>query len=403
MTSAMPNEIVGQLHSALQSGQIPARYVALGTQILDHLSEAVTVVVMGREGSGKSSLINMLLGGQFISPPAGIAVCEVVYGNSYQVTFGWPDGTTHLRTDPAEQHQPPAGADRMRYALPIEALKSHSYCEIQQPDDPALQRDMSALALARGQVFVWCSEGFDISEQQAWQGLPDGVKDHSFLALTKADRQIMKGDLSERLAELEDVASQEFLGLHPVATLHGLKARSGDSLQPDLWQASGGQDLLQAIEEQVANGRAAELDQAMMLLAQLGAAAPSTRKPDAAVQPAPPSPDTEVAEQSADLLEELQTHLRSAAQDMLQDMDEGKMPDADSVVSRCAATLDALTDKLSAADTSGKTATDCLLDDARDGAETLTLLQVEHSTSAAEDAVVLLLQLKKEIGGRASR
>jgi hypothetical protein len=225
---------------------------------------------------------------------------------------------------------------------------------------------------------------------------------HSFLALTKADRQIMKGDLSERLAELEDVASQEFLGLHPVATLHGLKARSGDSLQPDLWQASGGQDLLQAIEEQVANGRAAELDQAMMLLAQLGAAAPSTRQSDAAVQPAPPSPDTEVAEQHADLLEELQTHLQTAAQDMLQDMDDGKMPDADSVVSRCAATLDALTDKLSAADTSRNTAIDGLMEDARDGAETLTLLQVEHSTSAAEDAVVLLLQLKKEIGGRAS-
>ncbi|MBO6899037.1 MAG: hypothetical protein JJ868_16835, partial [Shimia sp.] len=43
-----------------------------------------------------------------------------------------------------------------------------------------------------------------------------------------------------------------------------------------------------------------------------------------------------------------------------------------------------------------------MLADAQDGEETLMLLQVEQSPTAAEDAVVVLLQLKKEMGARAT-
>jgi len=96
----------------------------------------------------------------------------------------------------------------------------------------------------------------------------------------------------------------------------------------------------------------------------------------------------------------LQTLLQTAAQEMLADLDAGKIPNADGLLSRCADAVRALTSVLDAEAGQDPAAAD-LLDDARDGEDTLMLLQVEQSPTAAEDGIILLLQLRKEIGARA--
>ncbi len=394
-----PEQIVGQLHSALESGHVPRRQKAFGEEILSHLTEAVRVVVLGRPGSGKTSLINMMLGGDVIQPPKGVPVVEVVYGARAQSTVVWPDGAQEIFADrvPEDQAQ---GAARIINEVPLESLKTQAFCEVTQPNDPSTQAALMQTALQEGQVFVWCSEGFDASERALWDAVPDAIKDHSFLALTKADRHIMTGGLADQLAALEESAAEAFLGLHPVATLHALKARAGGAAQQELWAASGGQELVEAVEAQVRQGRAADLDQARLLLAQLGEVVEAASD---GVSPAPlqtpvssaPALDNETA-----LMDQLQMLLQTAAQEMLSDLDAGKIPNADGLLSRCADTVRALTSVLDAEAGEDPAAAD-LLDDARDGEDTLMLLQVEQSPTAAEDGIILLLQLRKEIGARA--
>lgn len=96
----------------------------------------------------------------------------------------------------------------------------------------------------------------------------------------------------------------------------------------------------------------------------------------------------------------LQEQLQLAAQEMLDDLDAGKIPDTEGLLTRCSATLNALTKSLSKESAQDPEAAEVLAD-AQDGEETLMLLQVEQSPTAAEDAVVVLLQLKKEMGARA--
>ncbi|MEC8196753.1 MAG: hypothetical protein VX228_10625, partial [Pseudomonadota bacterium] len=252
---------------------------------------------------------------------------------------------------------------------------------------------------AFGQVFLRCSEAFDSEEQALWQNVSDEIKDHSFLVMTKADRQIMKGDLAERRAALELAASDAFLGLHPVATLHALKAQA-DADQSALWDASGGRGLAEAVQAQVRRGRAADLDQAEVLLTQLGkgvqAGGRATETPALAGHPAV-TPNTD----ETTLMGRLQDQLQTAAQEMLADLDTGKIPNADGLLSRCSATLRALTQTLTQEAAQDAEAAE-MLADAQDGEETLMLLQVEQSPTAAADAVVVLLQLKKEMGARAT-
>ncbi|WP_294227722.1 hypothetical protein [uncultured Shimia sp.] len=396
-----PDQIVGQLHSVLNSGQVPRRQRDLGAEILSHLSQAVRVVVLGRPGSGKTSLINMMLGQEVLHAHGAVDVVEVAHGAVAQVTALWPDGTSQTFAGHGLDGQDCGGAQRLTYEAPIDSLKTLSFCEVSQPSDRTRQQALLEIALQQGQVFVWCSEAFDQAEQAIWQSVPDAIKDHSFLALTKVDRQIMKGDLGAQMATLEDTASEEFLGLHPVATLHALKARAGGDAQEALWLASGGQELVAAVEAQVRKGRAADLDQARVLLAQLGEVVGAST-PASEQTPTNQSSlsSTSTADTQAALLDQLQTHLQSAAQEMLSDLDDGKIPNSEGLLTRCASTVRQLTSLLTADDGQEPDAAG-LLEDAQDGEETLMLLQVEQSPSAAEDAVILLLQLRKEIGARA--
>ncbi len=399
MTAQTHKHVVDQLRDALENRQVPARQHALGAQIIDHLSDAVRIVVIGRSNCGKSSLINMFLGSDVLGKFPISDMTEVVYGPKAQVSLTWPDGATQTFSGLAIDPQSCAGVIRARIELPDDSLQAQSFCEINLPEDAEQQPQVFQAALQSGQVFVWCSEQFDVSEQALWHSAPDAIKDHSFLALTKADRQMMKGDLPRRLEALDEIVADEFLGLHPIATLHALSARSGDTFKQDLWVASGGRDLMDAVQAQVRSGRAAELDRAAMLLAQL-VEAPAQSAPSPHHRSKPQDAKSHVEKTGhEELLDQLQLHLQSCAQDLISDLDKGLVPDGKAILKKCANTVHELTAMLSenpddGVDVSG------LLDDARDGEEMLMLLQVEQSPTAAEDAVFLMLQLKKEIGAR---
>ena len=55
--------------------------------------------------------------------------------------------------------------------------------------------------------------------------MPDHIKDHGFLALTKADRQLMKGDLTDRIAALDDFVCRRIPGAVSDGNLAGHRRR----------------------------------------------------------------------------------------------------------------------------------------------------------------------------------
>ncbi|WP_241479043.1 hypothetical protein [Leisingera sp. ANG-M1] len=385
-----------QLEQALSAGRLPVEYSDWGSRLLQRLHQPVRVAVTGGSGAGKSALIDMLLGKVVIGRKAGGHMVEVCYGRSEQVVFETASGECLQQPGLLADGDVPQGTVLVRQYLPDPQLRWHSYTELPLAGPVNRQRDLLQKASAAVDVILWCSQEFTTAEQALWAAVPDSSKDHSFLVLTMADRQIMRGVLADRIAALEPVAAVEFLGAYPVAAIQGLQARvSGGAQDASLWRSSGGKQLFDDILHQVELGRTSDLDQAEMLVRKFGG---GTERP--APSPRQTTAPGQTAEQKiggGNGFSEALELLQDRAEQMLTDAEAGGGPRADAVLSACLEIIGELSRELDKAPDSP--AAQMAREAVQDGSELLMLCQLEQGEDAAIDAVTLLVQLKKELAG----
>lgn len=422
------DHLTRQLEDVLDQHDTSRRYQTLGVQLLSQLRKPIQISFIGFPNSGKTSLVKMMLGDIEVPHYVGTHVVELAYGAQPITIFKSP-GAEAIRVDgicaPAPNAAP---SERVCLELPQQALLLQSYAEITMSEDPEDQAALLDYAAKASTILVWCSETFGANEQQLWATLPEHIKDHSFLALTMADRQMMKGELTNRIAELEEFVSEQFFGLYPVATLQAIMSRNGTGAQPALWTHSGGAALYDAITRQVSLGRSEDVDRVKLLLEQLHI--------DPAAQPVPASPpepkselradepavlqssvmaedtltnatnasissaasDSELARKAA--LKQSLLRLTKGAEEMLGDASAQNSGDSSEMLETCIETVRDMSDLLSGA-ADGDAQLTQLLEDAQEGENMLLLFQIEKNEEAAADAVTLMLQLKKEITAHA--
>ncbi|UWQ43808.1 hypothetical protein K3718_20650 (plasmid) [Leisingera aquaemixtae] len=381
--------LVGQLEHTLSTGLLPPDVTGWGSQLLQRLRQPVRVAVTGAPGTGKSALIDMLLGRVVIGKTAAGLPVEICYGPEEQVVFDTPAGARRQQAGCLADTAVPPDALRVRQHLPDLRLRAHSFCEIPLAGPPGRQQDTLQQAAAMADIILWCSETFPEAEQALWSAMPDSTKDHSFLVLTMADRQIMRGILPGLIQSLEPVAAEEFLGVYPVAAIQGLTAQTAGAPAEDLWRSSGGRQLAEDVQRQIGLGRASDADQAELLIRQFGGPLPADAPPPPAASPAavPPAPAASLAA----ALDQLQ----SGAEDMLAQAEAAGGPQAGPVLAHCMDLIRSLTASLEAMP--GSDAVSAAREAAQDGEELLMLCQLEQDEDAAIDAVTLLFQLKKEL------
>ena len=287
-------------------------------------------------------------------------------------------------------------------------------------------------AAERADIVLWCSQEFTPAEQWLWSALPERLKDHGYLVLTKADRLVREGTLSDRIADLEDIVAEEFHSLVPIATLQGLAALFADGgADNEALAASGATALKDALLRHVEQGRRADLDAALMFLSRFGGelpTAPAPAQPPAAahsesptVAPvavdAAPDPVPETPETPAETPEEPASEVVAEADTAGDDPDlpvgdaiailtgcgrelgesEAAATDPVQVLARCADSAQAAADALESA---GDDRLAPRIATALDVADKLVLIQLEGSEEAAADAVTLLLQLRRDLAFR---
>lgn len=429
--------LADRLSETLAAGLIPRQYTDWSRRLLTRLQKPVQVVVIGLPGSGKSALVDMLLGDHVLGQGPSGGMVEITYGPRARAEIEGADGRVRVveGTLAAERDALEDGPAilRMRQELPDARLRGMSVTEIALFGAPSRQTAILKQAVAYADILLLCSAEFTPAEQALWAEVPDEKKDHSFLVLTMADRRIMRGTLTEAIAALEEVAAQEFLGLYPLAAIQGLTAQvgraTGAGVDRQLWRSSGGKRLYDDLMHQIDQGRTSDLDQAEMLLRQFALleenprGAP-VRQPEARIvtpgpRPSPspaPSPvstpvqaevprpvrpqnaprTAPVPARESDLLAEAAAMIRDQAQRLMQDYDGAEAPDLNCIFD---GTLSALREVLATVQPHAKTSDRmrAVEDAAREGEEVVMLCQLEQNEEAAVDAVTVLLQLRREI------
>ena len=391
--------VVRQLQAALERRQFPSEWQQWGTRLLDHLCKPVQVAVMGLPGSGKSTLINVMLGRSVVPRGTRIPVVEIAHGPQERTTFELEDGQCIRSAGGLDSETLPGNAIRARLELTDPGLTRQNYVEIGLSGNFGHQMSMVNWVVQWADIILWCTEEFNDAEAKLWASVPDDIKDHSFLILTMADRQMLRGVLQDRIDALEPVVSEEFLALYPIATEQAITARCADQqLNEPLWKSSGGLELFEALMRQVNNGRTEDMDQARMLLNRF---APNVGEVVEAPAPAPvPEPSrTQPAKSKDEVLTDALELLRASAGKLLEGSDGQADPRPEDVLEKCVGIAKALSELLQEAGPGDLTLEE-VQSDAMESAEMMMLFQLEKDEDAAVDAVTLLLQLKKEIADK---
>jgi len=396
-------QLTRQLADCLAADGVPPAHKDVGGQVLHKLCQPLQITVVGLPDSGKTSLINMLLGDVAIPAVPGASVVRVMNGPEPKTIIEHADGSraegVGLVSDFAEFGVPP----HVTFKLPKQKLREHSYTEVTLAGPEPQIASLLQFVAATSDLVIWATENFTASELALWSSVPDHIKDHGFLVLTKADQHQMKGTLAARIAELEDVVSEEFFGLYPVATLQAIQALGAGQDNPEeLWTLSGGAALDEVIIQHITLGRSEDLDRARALLDEL---APTAAK--AFLPPERHGPETtrgaqpqEIAQTGAAEIQAVLSSLQSSADALVAQVSDTSQPDFAQVIAHCIQTVQAMSDGLANAATKDASA-DPLLQDVQQGENLLLLLQLENNDSAAADAVSLMVQLTKEVSARA--
>jgi dynamin family protein len=189
----------------------------------------VRVVVVGEFNSGKTTLVNALLG-------AAVLPTSFTTHTAYPTVVRF-SARPSLRAEIARRRRIPFTWDeldgaprheirRLHVGMPLDPLRT-----LRAVDTPGLglgDESLDARTLrscCNADVVIWCTpamQAWKASEQQAWLGLPKAVRRRGILAVTFLDQLRCASDASRLLARLGSDAAPLFRRM-VTASAHGIE------------------------------------------------------------------------------------------------------------------------------------------------------------------------------------
>ena len=280
--NAADDTVIERLEGALAAEALPKAARDYAHHLVRRLSQPVRVSVLGLPGSGKSQLVNMFLGETVVPDGVVLPTTEYAWGEVPRMIVTGAEGsaiTVHGADVTSISGQKAAF---LRIELPIDILRRVNLLEV--VTDGTAEELTSGVdwVVRRTDIALWCTQEFGPNEQAIWRRVPDSLKDHAFLVLSKADELSAQKMLRKRVSSLETVVAEEFHSLFAVATLQALRAYKDGAVDEALFHASGGGALTSEVLRHAERGRRADFDSAHMFLARYGAD-PSGRTPSRTV------------------------------------------------------------------------------------------------------------------------
>jgi hypothetical protein len=395
MDDAAVTTVLQRLSNTLNAAHLPSTFRASGNALARRLASPVRVTVLGQPKVGKSTLISALTDCGKVIDTAGLPTHEIGYADEPHVVATLNDGTRltldAIRIDEILATNPVF----VQIFAPLEKLKHIRVLEVVTDGTPEEMIAATRWAAKRTDIAIWCSREFDQIERHIWSGFPDEKKGHGFLVLTQMDKMSAPA-VSDRLNRMFDEGDAEFRIIAPVSAAQALSAKQGSGADPDrLIDASGLPALSDALFGQIELGRRADLDHATLFLERFE----ETTAPVAPKSGRRVTTLTSIVKRQPETAENgfgaAANYLRNQANEMLTDMVEFGEFAPQKIVERCLETANTLMDMIADEDAIDDQQ-DLAQDAATEAADLLLLMTLENTPGAAEDAIDLMLQVKRD-------
>ncbi len=395
-------EILQRLRNTLDTAKLSDQLHTSGQALATRLSSPVRVTFLGPPKSGKTTLINALIGQDIVPEQAELPTYEIDYGEQPKVIATTGDRSSlHLGGFDMERITAVAPVF-LQIQTPVELLRRLRLMEVVTDGSPEEMLAATRWAVGRSDIFVWCSRQFSKPEGQIWAHVPEAKKDHGFLALTQADR-LSSEELSTHLDRIIEAGDTEFRIIVPLAARQAsLAQRAGRPGGDKLIAASGVPALLDALLGHIQLGQQSDIDHATVFLDRFEKTSSRTRSQAVVSRPGtsrlsslaePQKPKARPATASG--FSEGMQYLQSQARIMLVDIEEFGEFATGKIVDRCLETANTLIEMVANEDASTEQQ-ELALDAATEAADVLLLMRLENTPGAAGDAVNLILQVKRD-------
>lgn len=198
------------------------------------------IALMGEFSAGKSTLSNLLMGVRPLPEKVTATRLSPVWishgtKSPYRVDI---DGSTspvsldHLEDIPVHETR------AIRLFLDVDILEVCDLIDFPGISDPNMSSDVWERMLTEVDAVIWCThatQAWRQSEAAVWDTMPDAVRDHSILLVTRFDKLTTDRDRSRVIKRVTRETKDMFSAIYPVSLLQAIAAGEDEAL----WHASG--------------------------------------------------------------------------------------------------------------------------------------------------------------------
>lgn len=241
---------------------------------LARLEAPVRIAVAGLARSGKTSLVNLLVGEEVIPTRSRRTVMPAVilrHAAAYRTTAGWWDREDQAFDGLQLQDALALTPDIVSVGIDCDVLRDIWLMDLSDLEDSGAQANALFVLNRLADMIVWCTNAEDpwtSEERHVWGLIPKLVQRRSILALTHADH-LSAGMLTPTLDRLKGAVGTGFRAVLPVATAEAWRALQGDGHEPaSQWASSGIEAFMVAMLELAVECRKTEIEKVRRGMAQ---------------------------------------------------------------------------------------------------------------------------------------
>jgi GTPase SAR1 family protein len=208
------------------------------------------VALMGEFSAGKSTLINLLLGGDPL--PVRVTATQlppvwISYGSEAAFRVGMDGTETPL--DLADLETVKLEDTRfIRLFLEAETLQLCDLIDMPGISDPNMSHDVWQTAMREADSVIWCThatQAWRQSEAATWESIQPHTNGDNLLLVTQFDKLRTERDRERVLARIRKETKDQFKSIFPVALIEALNA--GENVE--IWKNSGAAAFTEALVE----------------------------------------------------------------------------------------------------------------------------------------------------------